>query len=225
MRSGGDQVVSDPAVAEKLDEERRLIAEAQAGNLDAMRPLFEAYAAPLYATVLLPRLGDAATAEDVLRDTFVQAIQKLAQFRWTGRSIYAWLRQIAIHKAYDVHRRTKRTGALIESLRHEQPSATGRGDQADAILIAAEEMTDNRRRIDEALGGLNPRYRRAIELRLIEERPREACATTLGVTTSTFDVLLFRAVRAFRVRFGARDGEAVELAPAARRRASTGGAR
>ena len=36
--------MSDAAVAEKLEEERRLVAEAQAGNLDAMRPIFEGYA-------------------------------------------------------------------------------------------------------------------------------------------------------------------------------------
>ena len=45
------------------------------------------------------------------------------------------------------------------------------------------------------------RYRIAIELRLIQELPREDCAKRLGVTIGTFDVLLFRAVRAFRKQF------------------------
>lgn len=200
-------MVSDPGVVDKLDEERRLVAEAQAGNLAAMRPIFDAYASPLYATVILPRVGDPATAEDVLRDTFIQAIEKLAQFRWTGVSIYAWLRQIAINKAYDVHRRGKRTLALVGGLMHELPTATPREEQADSMLIAAEEMTANRRRIDAALAALTPRYRRALELRLIEELPREECARRLAVTTATFDVVLFRAVRAFRKVFGRPDEE------------------
>ena len=34
--------------AEELEEERRLVAQAQGGNLDAMRPIFEKYAQPLY---------------------------------------------------------------------------------------------------------------------------------------------------------------------------------
>jgi RNA polymerase sigma factor (sigma-70 family) len=213
-------VVSDPALTDRLEQERRLVAEAQAGNLDAMRPIFEAYASPLYATVILPRVGDAATAEDVLRDTFIQAIEKLGQFRWTGASIYAWLRTIAVNKAYDVHRRTRRTVALVDHLRNELPSETPRDDLADAMLIAAEEVTANRRRIDAALGALNPRYRQAIELRLIEELPREECARRLEVTVGTFDVVLFRAVRAFRKHFGARDADTTA---APRRRAVSDG--
>jgi RNA polymerase sigma-70 factor (ECF subfamily) len=195
--------VADHALADRLERERRLVAEAQAGDLDAMRPIFDAYASPLYATVILPRVGDPSSAEDVLRDTFVQALEKLGQFRWTGTSIYAWLRQIAIHKAFDLHRRTRRTAALIAELREETPVVTARADLPDAILIAAEEVAANRRRIDAALGALTPRYRRAIELRLIDGLDRAACAGHLGLSTSTFDVVLFRAVRAFRTHFAA----------------------
>ena len=51
---------------------------------------------------------------------------------------------------------------------------------------------------------LQERYRTAIELRLVQELPREECAKRLDVTIGTFDVLLFRAVRAFRKQFGDR---------------------
>src|SRR5690606_9810770 len=141
-------------------------------------------------------------------------IERLGQFRWAGTSIYAWLRQIAIHKAYDVHRAARRTTAALEQLRVNTPVVSERDELADAMLIAAEEMTANRRRIDDALGAINPRYRKAIELRLIEERPRLECASALDVTPGTFDVLLFPAVRAFRKRFGERQAEV--LAPASR---------
>jgi DNA-directed RNA polymerase specialized sigma24 family protein len=42
---------------------------------------------------------------------------------------------------------------------------------------------------------------------LVQELPREECARRLGVTIGTFDVLLFRAVRAFRKHFGDRAGK------------------
>ena len=71
-----------------------------------------------------PRLGDAATAEDVLRDTFTTAIEKIEQFRWTGKSIYVWLRQIAVNKVYDVHRRSKRSVQLADAMSRELPHAT-----------------------------------------------------------------------------------------------------
>ena len=195
--------VPDAAVAEKLEEERRLVAEAQAGNLDAMRPILEAYAAPLYATVILPRLGDAATAEDVLRDTFTTAIEKIEQIRWTGKSIYVWLRQIAVNKVYDVHRRSKRSVQLADAMAKEMPQTTQPEAAADAMLIAAEEQVQNRERIGHAMRALSERYRTAIQLRLVDELPREECARRMNVTTGTFDVVLFRAVRAFRKHFGA----------------------
>ena len=88
----------------ELEEEQRLIEEACRGNLDAMRPILERYAQPLYGTVILPRLGDAASAEEVLRDTLATAVEKIRRFTWQGKSIYPWLRQIAINKVYDVHR-------------------------------------------------------------------------------------------------------------------------
>lgn len=200
-------MASDAALAQSLEEERQLIELAKDGNLDAMRPIFEKYANPLYSSVILPRLGDAATGEDVLRDTFHTAIEKLDKFRWTGRSIYAWLRTIAINKVYDVHRKSKRSMLLVEKISHEAATDPEPDARADTMLISAQERTINRDRIDETLAAISPRYRLAIELRLIEELPRDECAEKMAVTTSTFDVVLYRAVRAFRKRFGARDSE------------------
>jgi RNA polymerase sigma factor (sigma-70 family) len=200
-------VASEPATAVELEEEQRQVVEAQAGNLDAMRPILERYAQPLYGTVILPRLGDAATAEDVLRDTLATAVEKIGRFTWQGKSIYPWLRQIAINKVYDVHRQSKRSRKLADAMVHEIAAETDPSEQADAQLIADQERTAHRARIDEAMGQLAERYRTAIELRLVQELSREECAKRLSVTVGTFDVLLFRAVRSFRKHFGETDAE------------------
>ena len=198
------QVASDTATAEELREEQRLIEEAQAGNLDAMRPIFERYASPLFATVIMPRMGDRASAEDVLRDTLATAVEKLDKFHWQGKSIYPWLRQIAVNKAYDVHRKSKRTQKLIDAVSAETPGATAPDSNADARLIAEEERRINRQRIEQTLATMSERYRQAIQLRLIDELSREECAERMEITVGTFDVVLFRAVRSFRKRFGER---------------------
>ena len=188
----------------ELEREQRLVEEAQRGNLDAMRPLLERYAQPLYGTVILPRLGDTASAEDVLRDTLATAVEKIDRFTWQGKSIYPWLRQIAINKVFDVHRQSKRSRRLAEAMVHELPSETDPTSHADAQLMADQERRAHRARIDTAMAGLAERYRTAIELRLVQELSREECAKRLDVTIGTFDVLLFRAVRAFRKQFGER---------------------
>jgi RNA polymerase sigma factor (sigma-70 family) len=193
---------SEAATAVELDEEQRLVEEAQRGNLDAMRPILERYAQPLYATVILPRLGDAATAEDVLRDTLATAVEKINRFTWQGKSIYPWLRQIAINKVFDVHRASKRSRRLADAMAQELPSESDPDANPDAMMMAEEERTLHRARIDAALGELPVRYKTAIELRLITELSREECARRLEVSVGTFDVLLHRAVRAFRKKFG-----------------------
>ena len=197
-------MVSEPATADELDDEQRMVEEAQRGRLDAMRPILERYAQPLYATVILPRLGDAASAEDVLRDTLATAVEKIDRFTWQGKTIYPWLRQIAINKVFDVHRHAKRSRRLADALAQEADDATDPTTAADALLMADQERVRHRARIDEALVTLPERYRLAIELRLIQELPREECARRLEVTVGTFDVVLHRAVRSFRKKFGDR---------------------
>lgn len=188
----------------ELEQEQRLVEEAQRGNLDAMRPILERYAQPLYGTVILPRLGDSTSAEEVLRDTLATAVEKINRFTWQGKSIYPWLRQIAINKVFDVHRQSKRSRRLADAMVHELPSESDPTTHADALLIADQERQTHRGRIDETMELLQERYRLAIELRLIQELSREECAKRLAVTIGTFDVLLFRAVRAFRKNFGER---------------------
>ena len=197
-------MVSDPATADELDDERRMIEEAQRGRLDAMRPILERYAQPLYAAVILPRLGDAASAEDVLRDTLATAVEKIDRFTWQGKTIYPWLRQIAINKVFDVHRAAKRSRRLADAMAQERADDSDPTTAADAQLMADQERAQHRAQIDVVLVTLPERYRVAIELRLIQELSRKECARRLEVTVGTFDVVLHRAVRSFRKKFGER---------------------
>lgn len=191
--------------ASSLADERLAVERAQAGDPSALEPLLVRHAEELFSAVLLPRVGDRALAEDLLKETCVTAIEKIGTFRWQGRSLFFWLRQIALNKLIDHHRRQGRSRRMVERLSSEieaaEPAAA-----ADALLIADQERRRARARIDEAMTKLPERYARAIRLRLHEERPREECAAALGVTMGNFDVILFRAVRAFRAAYGEPDG-------------------
>ncbi len=77
--------------------------------------------------------------------------------------------------------------------RAEQESST-----TDAATIARQDAEVARRRVEEALARINPRYAQAIRLRLLEERSRDDAARELGVTTATFDVILHRALAAMK---------------------------
>jgi RNA polymerase sigma factor (sigma-70 family) len=187
-----------------LDDERRAIARAQAGNLSALEPLLRTHAEALFSSVILPRIGDRMQAEDLLKDTLVTAMEKIDNFQWQGRSIFFWLRKIALRRVIDLHRAAGRARLLEEALLREADGAAELAG-ADEKLVAEEDRRSAQERIEAALAQLSDRYAQVIRLRLMHGVPRDECAERFGVTTATFDVLLFRAVRAFRKAYGDRE--------------------
>jgi RNA polymerase sigma-70 factor (ECF subfamily) len=186
-------------------EERTLVQAAQQGDQDALRSLLDRFARPLYAAVILPRVGSPADAEEVLRDTLSRAAERLPSFKWTGAGVYPWLRQIAVNLVIDRARRVqRRTRAELELERQAAVVQPLHHAGAEELLIEQQERALALRNLEQALGQLTERYRRAIELRLLEEKPREACAEALGVTVGNFDVIFHRALAALRKVYGVR---------------------
>ena len=168
------------------------------GEQAAFGELYDAYAGLLYRRVLFPMLGNAAAAEDALSETFRSAYQHLDTYRPSNLGVYPWLAKIAKNKALDMFRARKVTGralanfeALLEPLLPKPPSP-------EQLLNEEVSQRALSAGIQRTLAQLNERYRTVIELRFFEEQPREACAAKLGVKLGTFDVLLLRALRAFR---------------------------
>jgi RNA polymerase sigma factor (sigma-70 family) len=80
------------------------------------------------------------------------------------------------------------------------------GSRGEAEICEKRDLADARARVDAALAKINPRYATAIRLRVLDEKPREEVAATLGVTVATFDVVLHRAIAALKKALAA-DGE------------------
>lgn len=178
-----------------LDEERAVVERLQTGDRAAFATLYGWYGVMIFRQAILPRLPDRVLAEDVLRDTFRTAIEKIGTYRPQNRSIFFWLRRIAINKAIDVHRRTKRDRELAEAVQHQPDEVLHQRPPAPDRGL---EMDDTKRLVELSLSRLNPRYATALRLRLLEERSREECAEILDVKIGTFDVLFHRACKAFR---------------------------
>ena len=194
-------VVIPQAQPLELEEERRAVARAQAGDRGALERVLARHAEPLFSSVLLPRIGDRAAAEDLLKETFVTAIEKIGGFTWQGRSLFFWLRQIALNKLIDLSRQRGRAQRLLAALAAEASLAPP-PESADEALIADEDRRRALARIEDTLARLPERYARAIRLRIMEERPRQECAAAMQVEVGNFDVILFRALRAFRKEYG-----------------------
>lgn len=181
------------------DDDRRLLGRIQEGDGESFGVLYDRTRGWLLSFVILPRVG-AADAEDVLAETYRTALEKVRSFEWRGTGLLHWLSAIARRKALERVRRRARAEAALEDL----PSLLDVPDgvpSAEAEVIRRETLTRLKGRVAETLGAIPPRYADALRLRLLEGRPREACAQALAVSPATFDVVLHRATRAFAKRW------------------------
>ncbi len=190
-----------PAVLERdpeeLEEERVLAVQAQAGDREALGTLLRRYGPRLYRSVLLPRLGSAAAAEEALSATYMKVVERFDQFTWQSVGVYPWLRVVALRTALDQLRARKRE-VLFEPADVEREIDDAANDSREADLIEQHDLAQARGRVDALLGRLNPRYATAIRLRVLEERSREEAAKQLEVSVATFDVVLHRAMAALK---------------------------
>lgn len=180
-----------------LDVEREVILRLHAGDRSAAVELVSWYSDKLFRQIIFPRLPIQEQAEDVLRDTFRLALERITQFTPGDRSIFFWLRRIAVNRIIDLHRAGQRAHGFFQA--HTADEAVERTmGTAPPAPDRAPEVEETRLLVETSLSRLNPRYALALRLRLIEDRDREDCAAIMGVTVGNFDVILHRASKAFR---------------------------
>lgn len=182
----------------RLAWEAKVLARAVAGERQALAELYNAYSGPIFAYVLMPKLGNRQAAEDALSETFRVGFERLAQFEQHKASVYFWFARIATNKALDMHRARRVSGRAVVHLEAQVGVLFEAPEAPDALLFGEIQRREFGLRLRQALGRLNTRYREVLELRFLNERTREECAAQLGVKIGTFDVLLLRATKALR---------------------------
>ncbi len=187
-----------------LEEERALIERARNGDGEAFGAIYDAYKNTLFQTVIFPRLRDEKAAEEVLQDTFLMALGKIGAFEWRDRSIFFWLRMIAINKCREHISKSIRHSTVDGAVLDYQSDTSYQPEDAVVVEDFSRILGD---RIEEVLGTINKRYASAVIMRLKEKQSREECADALGVTIETFDVVFFRACKSFREAYIKKYGE------------------
>lgn len=178
-----------------------MVTALQRGDRKAAAWLFETFSDVLYRKVILSRLPYRDQAEDVLCETFRIALEKIASYQSMDRSIFFWLRRISINLVVDTYRKQVRKRELAERILARDAVDMVMGSQsatADDVMSQTEQEVDTKEMVHRALDKLNPRYAKALRMRLLEEQSREACAEAFGITVGNFDVLFHRASKAFR---------------------------
>jgi RNA polymerase sigma-70 factor (ECF subfamily) len=176
----------------RMEGELELVAKAAAGDDDAFRTLVERHGRMVYG--LAYRItAEAASAEDVVQETFMRAHRALHRF--DGRAQFStWLHRIATNAALDVtrHRRVR------SEVAYEGDDAIDPAPSADPGPDRVAESADLKRALDRAMKSLSPLERLAFVL-----RHHEGCGTAeigdrLGLTGLAARQAVFRAVRKLR---------------------------
>src|SRR5712692_2158803 len=155
------------------------------GDLDAFELLFRQFQGKVYAWIVRI-VRDPGAAEDLTVETFWRIYR--ARSRFNPESDFGgWAYRIAINLALSHWRRTPRETELTGNESH--------GDAADPAV--QHELNDQIRRAFERLPA---RLQVAVTMALIEERPYQEIAQTLGVPAGTVKSRVFRAVRILRKR-------------------------
>jgi RNA polymerase sigma-70 factor, ECF subfamily len=185
-------------------DEQRLIELARKGDGEAFGLIYDAFKDALYKTVIYPRVRDEKAAEEVLQDTFLLAIEKLDEFEWQGKSIFFWLRMIAINKTRELISESARHGTVDNIVLDFHPDNSF---QPENFVLLEDYRADLRKRIEDIILEIPERYRQAIKSRLFLKKSREESAKDMDVSIETFDVVFFRACKSFRKEYIKKYGE------------------
>jgi RNA polymerase sigma-70 factor (ECF subfamily) len=153
-------------------------------HAEAAQALFERHAAKVYR-LCARELASPEEAEDALQITFLNALLGLRR-GVVPELESAWLLKIALN----VCRQERRSRVRRRRVETPQDMLA-----LQEVAAAPERSDEDLLRIEDALGQLNTRHRRAIVLREWRGLSYDEIAVTLGVSRPAVETLLFRARR------------------------------
>ena len=172
---------------EPVNDDKRLIEQALAGDSAAFGRLVRKYQDRLYNT-MVHVVGRGDDPMDVVQDAFVQAFVKLESFKQTA-AFYTWLYRIAFNVASTYRRRRKPMLSVdrVREVSGEEPIESDVGP-ADKL-----EQDERRRQVRAAIAGLTEEHRTVIVLREIDGCCYETIAEILDLPVGTVRSRLHRA--------------------------------
>jgi RNA polymerase sigma-70 factor, ECF subfamily len=182
-------VVHTPATVQ--DPDAGLVAQAQAGKLEAFEELVRRHSQLIYRT-LTAMLGNPADAQDAMQDALLSAFKHIGGFQ--GRSKFStWLVSIARNTALQLLRGRKDVESLDEGEHEEDRDFRPR--QVRAWEDDPEQCYSNseiRQLVEKGILGLPAKYRVVVMLRDIEQLSTEEVARQLGLSVPAVKVRLLR---------------------------------
>ena len=194
---------------------RHPLAAAAGGDRDALGRLYDEHVDGLYAFVFYRVGGDAALAEDVVQETFTQALRKQSDYEPGRGSLATWLSTLSRNVIRD-HLRAHRRGDELAGAWQQIDQSLGQIFAALAqspLPGEALQRNETRDLVNMAIANLPETYRAALTRKYVEGESLDQIAAALGISADAAKSLLARARRAFRETFSALSHTFSEVAP------------
>ena len=180
-----------PSLTGVQDPDAGLVAQAQAGKLEAFEELVRRHSQLIYRA-LVAILGDPVEAQDAMQDALLSAFKHLAGFQ--SRSKFStWLVSIARNSAFQRLRGRKEVESLDEG-EHED-DRDSRPRQVKAWQDNPEQCYSKleiRQLVEKGILGLPAKYRAVVMLRDIEQLSTDEVSRQLGLSVPAVKVRLLR---------------------------------
>lgn len=175
-------------------EEVELFRRLQAGDVEAVRILFERYRPRIYR-VCLHYTGNPEDARDIVQETFVRAYRGVGHFRGDS-ALATWLTRIAMNLCLNF-RRDRRTASTLldqreELVRKNMPPVEPRGPEEE---VRRRELAE---RIHRLVSTLPRRERMAFVMKFYNDMKIKEISEAMKISEGTVKSFLHRAVVTLR---------------------------
>jgi len=170
----GEVPVADRVLAEQVWRDR---------DEAAFRTRYRRHTPALYQYVLRLLGGNEYEAEDVLQETWIRGVDRLADFRWEA-SLRSWLSGIALNLCRGLFRRKDRAWVTLQV-------------QDEPVVEAPHEL--ELMDLEVAIAALPDGYRTVLVLHDVEGFTHEEIGARLEISANTSKSQLSRARRAVRI--------------------------
>jgi RNA polymerase sigma-70 factor (ECF subfamily) len=178
---------------------------ALSGEQAAVKALADAAISPLYMFCLYRVGRNRHLCEEVVQETFVQAIRKLRQYdpARAGNNIFTWLIGLArnqIHRVLSREKAAVSLEALWARMDKELLQVYARLD-CDPFGDEVLGREETRQMVNATMSQLPPHYREALEAKYVQGQSVRDIAAASGISEKAAESLLTRAREAFRATF------------------------
>jgi RNA polymerase sigma-70 factor (ECF subfamily) len=164
----------------KDEDEKRIIVDILAGQVDQYRLLVKKYQNPIFR-IIFKIVGNYDDAKELTQDVFVKTYESLHQYK-SSHKFFSWIYRIAINKALLFEKR-KKNFLAIES----------NSDQFIQIPDQTFDYEGRDRILNRSINELNEHYRTVILLKYYADLSYADISGILGIPEKTIKSRLFDA--------------------------------